>query len=231
MSVGLRKLINWGLNMPTNFQILPGVLAYSEQDFKQRLLHPGLNKIAKTFHVDILDGSMFHASCWAEPKIIGSWSGVPQIELHCMVSKPLKVIEAWYTHVPSVKRVIIHKEIGNSLTRVLQELDQLELEAVVAVNPNTPVDTIVDFEVDGLLIMGVEPGKSGQPFLGETILAKLKRAKRLMPDTPLELDGGASDANIRQIMLAGATRAVASSALWKAENPVEAYENLLAKLA
>lgn len=211
-------------------EILPGVLATDELDCKQKLLHPRLQKVAKLFHVDVLDGSMFNNTCWADPEIVGSWSGLPHIELHCMVQNPLPVAEAWYKHVPTLKRVIVHKEVGRSLKHVIAELSQLELEVIVALNPDTPVDEILNLPVDALTIMGVQPGKSGQPFLGEPILSKVKRARVLLPDCPLELDGGVSEKTISQIAQAGVTRCVASSALWKAENPVEAYENLLTKL-
>lgn len=211
-------------------EILPGILATDELDCKQKLLHPRLQKVAKMFHVDVLDGSMFANACWADPKVVGSWSGLPHIELHCMVQNPLPVAEEWYKHVATLKRIIVHKEIGRSLEHVLAELSQLDLEVLVAINPDTPVDEVVNFPFDALTVMGVQPGKSGQLFLGEPILSKLKRARVLLPGAPLELDGGVSEMTIQNIAQAGATRCVASSALWKAENPVEAYENLLSRL-
>ncbi|MEK7183854.1 MAG: hypothetical protein AAB776_04445 [Patescibacteria group bacterium] len=208
-------------------EILPGVLAYDEADFKKRLLHPELRKLAPTFHVDVLDGSLFKTTCWADAKVIGSWPNLPNIELHCMVQNPLEVAEAWFDHVPTLKRVIVHREIGRSLANVVTKLRTMNVEVVVAVNPATPVDEIARLPIDALMVMGVEPGASGQAFLGEPILAKMRRAQALFPNLKLAVDGGVSQTTISQISLAGASRCVASSALWKAEKPAEAYKELL----
>lgn len=218
-------------NMSKEFQILPGVLAYDEVDFKKRLLHTALNKVAGIFHVDVLDGSLFNAICWAEASVVGTWKKVPNIELHCMVQNPLPVIESWCKYVPSLKRVIVHKEIGAPLQHVIDEVKLRRLEIIVAVNPDTPVDEVKHLEIDGLLVMGVAPGASGQPFLGEPILSKLRRARVLFPNLLLAVDGGVNTHNLNEIKQAGASRCVVSSALWKSPNPEEEYENLLSKLS
>lgn len=212
-------------------ELLPGVLAYDETDFQKRLLHPALRSVASMFHVDVLDGSLFNATCWADASTVGRWENLPGIELHCMVQNPLPVAEAWKQHVPTLKRVIVHREIGRSLTEVLTRLRALEVEVVVAVNPSTPVDEIARLPIEALMVMGVEPGKSGQAFLGEPILSKIRRAKSLFPNLMLEVDGGVSEGTIRPLFNAGVRRYVASSALWKAENPADAYKNLLNKIS
>jgi ribulose-phosphate 3-epimerase len=181
------------------------------------------------FHVDVLDGSLFNATCWADANVIGSWGQLPDIELHCMVQDPVAVAEAWHHHVPSLKRVIVHFEIGRPLTNAVTRLRALGVEVVLAINPTTLVDDIAGSPIDALMVMGVEPGKSGQAFLGEPILAKLRRAKSLFPNLLIEVDGGVSSTNIGALMHIGVSRCVASSALWKAENPAEAYEELLSK--
>lgn len=211
------------------FDLLPGVLAYDEQDFYDRLMHPELLARAKMFHIDILDGSLFNAKSWADPSIVGSWTGIRELELHCMVQNPLPVIEAWKTQVPNVRRVIVHAEIGRNLQKTIMTYKNTGLEVVVAVNPDTPVDGISGLPIDGLMIMGVQPGKSGQPFLGQPILAKLRRARSLFPNLRLALDGGVSLDTIADIQKAGAERGVASSALWKGVSPGEDYDNLLRK--
>jgi ribulose-phosphate 3-epimerase len=210
-------------------EILPGVLAYDAIDFRKRLTHPGLRQAASAFHVDVLDGSLFNATCWADAQVVGSWKNLPDIELHCMVQNPLAVAEVWHKHVPSLKRVIVHREIGSHLPQVITQLRHFNVEVVVAVNPRTPVDDIARLPIDALMVMGVEPGKSGQKFLGEPILAKLRRARALFPNLRLAVDGGVSEATLGTLVHTGVSRCVASSALWKAENPAEAYENLLNK--
>ncbi|MFZ2681635.1 MAG: hypothetical protein WAZ14_00865 [Patescibacteria group bacterium] len=207
-------------------QILPGVLAYTEAEFKQHLLFPDFRGVAPMFHIDVLDGTMFNAKCWAEAKVIGDWKNLPDIELHCMVEDPVAVADDWHLHVPTLKRVIFHAEIHSPLPTVIKRLRALPVEIVVAVNPLTPVDLLKGLEIDGLMIMGVEPGKSGQPFLGDAITAKVKRAKALFPQLTIAVDGGVTAQNIGSLKAAGADRCVASSAIWGDPHPLEAYHAL-----
>lgn len=217
-------------DMRTVIEIVPGVLTYDEGDFKAHLLHAGLNQVAKTFHVDVLDGSMFGTKCWAEASIVGTWKKLPNIELHCMVQDPMSVVEPWKRYVPSLKRVIVHREIHRPLSPILETLKLMNLETVIAINPETQVDEIKNLLIDGLLIMSVHPGASGQSFLGEAILSKIKRARRLFPELVIEVDGGVSADNLGSIVQAGAKRCVATSALWKSANPEEEYELLRSKI-
>lgn len=212
-----------------NMDILPGILAYEENDFKQQILYKPLRAVASMFHIDILDGTLVNAHCWGDPQVIARWGDLPDIELHCMVNDPLAVAEHWHHYLPALKRVIVHQEIGSRLEKTIAGLRTLELQVALAVNPKTPVDHAHGFDIDNLMIMGVEPGQSGQTFLGEPILAKIRRARCLFPDLPVAVDGGVSLTTISAIQQAGASRCVATSALWKAENPVEAYQDLMTK--
>ncbi len=217
----------------TKVELIPAVLAYDEQDFKARLLHPELNKRAKLFHLDVLDGTLFGAKAWAEAQIIGSWPNLPEIELHLMVQSPLPIVVNWHKNVPSLRRVIVHLELGHNITLLLASLKELNLQVVVAVNPQTLIDDVAQVAniVDGIQIMGVEPGKSGQPFLGEPIIAKIRRAKALFPNLPVALDGGLRVDLVLPLMAAGVDRLVAASALWQAPDPGEAYDLLEARLS
>lgn len=211
-------------------EILPAVLTHDEKDFSARLLNAGLRQRAKTFHVDILDGSLFHTTCWADPQVIGTWPNLPNIELHAMVYHPLRLARAW-EHIPSLKRIIVHREIGDHLREIIPDLKERGLEIVMAVNPRTEVDSVADYleMIDGIQIMGVEPGKSGQTFLGEPILAKIRRAKALFPNVPIAVDGGVRTNLVHDLAQAGAKRIVAATALWEAADPGEIFDELVAR--
>ncbi len=213
-------------------EIVPGILVHDEQDFHEHLFHPGLRKVAKMFHVDVLDNTLVDAIAWADPLVVGTWQNLPNLELHLMVQDPLSHIEAWRIHVPTVRRVIIHIEVGRPLLRILETLKPLRLETLLAVNPATHVDSLEHYLplISGVQIMGVVPGKSGQTFLGEPILAKVKRARALFPDLLVALDGGVAPNTISRIANTGVQRCVAASALWKAENPEEALNDLYSRV-
>lgn len=210
-------------------EIIPAILTDDAEDFKARLLHPELRRRAKLFHVDILDGSLFQTTCWTNPAVIRTWPNLPDIELHAMVYHPLRLVRDW-EGIP-VRRIIIHIEIGEHLKAIVPQLKERGLEVVLAVNPRTVIDTVNDFglPIDGLQIMGVEPGKSGQAFLGEPILSKLRRAQALFPNLPISIDGGVRPELVGDLIAAGADRIVAASALWKAVDPGEAFDELVAR--
>lgn len=211
---------------------MPGILVHHEQDFHDHLFYPGLRQIAKTYHIDVLDNTLVRGDTWADPIMIGSWQNLPNFELHLMVQDPLSHIEAWRVHVPTVQRVILHLEVGRPLTRILEILKPLRLETLLAVNPDSPVDHLAPYLpfLSGVQIMGVIPGKSGQSFLGEPILAKIRRTQALFPKLLIALDGGVASTTIEPIARAGAQRCVATSALWKAENPEEALNDLYGRV-
>ncbi len=208
--------------------ILPSVLAHDEADFRNRLLHPHLTQVAGTFHIDILDGTLFAPPCWANPTVVGKWQHLPDIEIHCMVRDPLPVALAWKKAVPTLQRAIVHQELGRKLGSVLQGLQAAGILSAIAVNPTTPIDDVRTYasDTDGLMIMGVTPGASGQPFLGEPILAKLRRARALFPQLPLSLDGGVNEHTMGALKSLRLDSCVVGSALWKSEKPQEAYEHL-----
>jgi ribulose-phosphate 3-epimerase len=209
-------------------KILPAVLTTDTQEFHERLCFPTLRDKA-TFHVDILDGSMFGETCWADPKVVGSWNHLPPIELHLMVQNPLPHIEAWHAHVPSFQRAIVHSEIARPVGAILERLEAMGLDRTLALNPETPVETIEKYLnlISAAQIMGIHPGKSGQTFLGEPILAKIRRAHSLFPSLTLSVDGGVLQKNAQMLMAAGANCLVANSALWNSSDPIAAYTSLL----
>ncbi len=210
--------------------ILPAVLAHDEHDFKAHILHHGLRAVAPVWHVDILDGTMFHATCWADPAVVGTWSNLPEIEIHVMSQNPLPHIQSWMEHVPQMRQVIIHAEIARPLGAVVERAPGIHF--TLALNPETDVDVPhAHYHLfDRVQIMGVHPGASGQPFLGEPVLSKIRRLAARYPHFAathaIDVDGGVSAATIEALIAAGASRLVASSALWSAADPAEAYAQL-----
>ena len=98
------------------------------------------------------------------------------------------------------------------------------MHAGVAINPHTPVDTLKDIlaDLDLVLVMSVNPGFGGQAFIPHT-LEKIKQLRRMISEQSLsvkiEVDGGVSLANARQIINAGADVLVAGNAVFKAPDP------------
>ncbi len=212
--------------------ILPAILAENATELHERLTFPGFWEPGMTAHIDVLDGSLFGATCFCDPAAVAPHQpdsqALPHIELHCMVQNPLPIITAWHTLVPSTVRAIVHTEIPHDLDTVLASIRDLGLETGVALSPNVPVDQLKHLAQlpSRALMMGVQPGASGQSFLGEPILSKIRRCRALFPNITIAVDGGVTADLVPALQHAGADALVMNSAIWGKITPHQAYRAL-----
>ncbi len=225
-------------------EILPSILAENAEELREKLMFPGLWEPGMTAHVDILDGSMFGARCFCDAAAVTAlhesplsasapsllphkWGRdhVPFIELHCMIQNPLPIIEQWKALVPETIRAIVHAEISRPLSPILDAIRACDLETGVALCPETAPDVIdvLSQLPDRILVMGVQPGHSGHAFLGEPILAKIRRIRAIHPSLAIAVDGGVTQENMQNIINAGANALIAGSAIWGTDHPRNAY--------
>jgi len=105
------------------------------------------------------------------------------------------------------------------------------MKAGVALNPHTNVNVLEDVinDIDMVLIMSVNPGFGGQSFI-ENTYSKVEKLKALITrkgaNTIIEIDGGVTDKNAKQLVEAGADVLVAGSFVFKAENPTQTIADL-----
>jgi ribulose-phosphate 3-epimerase len=206
--------------------IIPAILSNTEADFLHKINHP-LTKLVDFIQIDILDGSLFSSTSWHQPSAVPADLST-SIELHLMVDAPEVYIEAW-SEVKQVKRAYIHAELDQDLSFILSKIYKNNWQAGIAINPETPISEILKYsdEITHALIMGVQPGASGRPFYGEEILAKVTELKKIAPDLIISIDGGISSENIALVVEAGIENICIGSALWKAESPESALQELV----
>lgn len=208
-------------------EIIPSLLVESAVEFERRLRL--VEHDCETVHVDILDGSMFGNTSWHDARAIAAMRTNVKYELHLMVENPLPIVEAWHEHVKNTVRAIIHAEISRPVGTVLEHIrDFLKLEGGIALNPETPLKDIesVLHHIDSLLIMGIHPGASGKPFVGDYLFEKIREARNHRPDLAIEIDGGVNPERLSGFVAAGATRLCAASAIFADQNPTEALKRL-----
>lgn len=209
-------------------ELIPSILVESHQEFERRLRL--VDQKVKTVHVDILDGSIYPHLSWHDPQIVGDIVTPVEYEIHLMVENPLPIIREWKKHVPNLKRAIIQAELDRPVGLVLEEIKQtLHLEAWSALSPETPVKDSITREanLDGVMVMGVHPGASGQPILLDLTISKIHQLRGDFPTLPIACDGGVTAENAETLVKAGCTKLIASSAIFSAENPAEALDQLL----
>ncbi|MCL6415404.1 ribulose-phosphate 3-epimerase [Aestuariirhabdus sp. Z084] len=139
------------------------------------------------------------------------------IDVHLMV-KPVDSMIASFIDA-GASYITFHPEASEHIDRSLQMIRDGGCKAGLVLNPATRLDCLehVMDKLDMVLLMSVNPGFGGQKFIPHT-LNKLRQARQLIDasglDIRLEVDGGVSAANIREIAEAGADTFVAGSAIF-----------------
>ena len=139
------------------------------------------------------------------------------IDVHLMVSPVDRMIGDFLEAGADI--ITFHPEASDHIDRSLQLIKAGGAKAGLVFNPATPLhylDYVLD-KVDQVLLMSVNPGFGGQKFIPMT-LEKLRQARKIIDasgrDIRLEVDGGVTPANIREIAEAGADMFVAGSAIF-----------------
>jgi len=132
--------------------------------------------------------------------------------------------------------ITFHPEASRHVDRSLQLIRDLGCKAGLVLNPAVGLDTVrwVMDKMDMLLLMSVNPGFGGQKFIPAT-LDKLAEARKLIDssgeDIRLEIDGGVTVQNIRQIAAAGADTFVAGSAIFGVDDYAQVIKAMRTELA
>jgi ribulose-phosphate 3-epimerase len=116
--------------------------------------------------------------------------------------------------------ISVHLEGNSNIHRTLQVVRSLKVKTGLVLNPGTPVEaaSAVLHLVDFVLLMSVNPGFSGQSYQPET-LSRVRQLRKMLdtinPDAAIQIDGGVSADNIKQLKEAGASIFVAATAIFK----------------
>lgn len=204
-------------------KIIPAILAKTKEEFEQKVA--AVRSFATKLQLDIMDGKFAPNATWGDPEEIKKMN-LPPYEVHLMVSNPENEIEKWVT--AEAGRIIFHFEAVDDPRVVIQKIKSLGLEAGMAINPETPVSAIAHlFDIlDVILVMGVNPGFSGQELLPMTI-KKIAEIRKLNKSVTVQVDGGVSETNAVELSEAGTDVLVTASAIFSADDPKIVYEKLL----
>ncbi len=202
--------------------LAPSILAADLADLKSavKLCERGG---ADLVHFDVMDGRFVPNLTFGAPvaKALAAHTDLP-LDVHLMVVEPDRLLDDFLE--AGAKWVSIHWEAAAHLDRSLHRIRQAGARAGVVLNPATPVEALTDIlpEADFVLLMSVNPGFAGQPFLPYVV----DKARRLRAEiqrrglaTRIAMDGGIGLDNVRQVVRAGVEVCIAGSAVFGAADP------------
>ena len=181
---------------------------------------------AEWVHCDIMDGHFVPNISYGIPIVKAVRPATKKVvDCHLMIEHPELYVEVFAA--AGADMITVHQEACVHLDRQVAQIHDLGCKAGVALNPATPVETLVDIlhAVDMVLIMSVNPGFGGQKFIPRA-LDKVRRLRALAPDLLIQVDGGVNAETGAQLVAAGANVLVAGSYVFGAAEPREAIHSL-----
>jgi len=187
---------------------------------------------ADLIHVDVMDGHFVPNITIGVPVVRAlKRIATRPLDVHLMIEAPDRYIDDFIAAGASM--VSVHVEAVPHLHRTVTHIRKLGAKAGAVLNPSTPAVMLEDIagELDFVLVMSVNPGFGGQAFIPHS-LEKVRHVRRVLDSAgskaAIEIDGGIDEANVAEIVAAGATILVAGNAVFGSGNPEAAIRALRA---
>ena len=181
-------------------------------------------------HVDVMDGVFVPNISFAFPimKAVKALTNKP-MDVHLMIVEPQKFIKEVKNCGGDI--ITVHYEACTHLHRVIQQIKAEGMKAGVAITPATPVGLLSEVinDLDVVCVMSVNPGFSGQKFIGNAV-NKVRDLKALIErkgsQALIEVDGGINAETGKLVAEAGADIVVAGNYVFSNSNPESAIATL-----
>ena len=175
---------------------------------------------ADLVHIDVMDGHFVPNLTFGAP-VVKKVRGVTKLpfDVHLMIENPDRYIDDFADAGADI--ITVHQEACVHLHRVCQYIKSKGCKVGVALNPATPINTLIPMlpDIDMVLLMSVNPGFGGQKYIS-LVTEKIKQLREIY-DGDIEVDGGIDADTVGAAVKAGANVLVAGSAVYGAEDMKE----------
>lgn len=191
---------------------MPAIIAENQSELEERILK--VKDHVELIQLDFMDGQ------FVPTKSIDFDFSLPEtdceVEAHLMVSNPEEWVEKHYM---KVDMVLAHFESCKNPKKVIDLVRKKGKRVGFVLNPDTQVSEIEEYldMLDQVLIMTVNPGFYGSPFLPE-MLDKISELRSKAPDLDIEVDGGVNDKTVGLVSKAGANMFASGSYIVKSND-------------
>ena len=198
----------------------PSILAADFKNLGQQIID--VDKAgAQYIHIDVMDGSFVPSISFGMPLIKSIRSATDKVfDVHLMIVDPIRYIKEFAEIGADI--ITFHLEAAPDVQAVIDEIHSFGKMAGISIKPGTAVEELIPYldKVDMILVMTVEPGFGGQPFI-EASYDKIKAVRAMLTekglDTDVEVDGGITKENVQSVIAAGANVIVAGSTVYKGD--------------
>lgn len=219
--------------MAKSIEIIPAILPMDFEELEEKISL--MSGFVKTVQVDVCDGQFVPNATWpyrkpddSFKKLVHEEMGMPNwqdlnFEIDLMANRPEERVDEWVR--AGASRVIIHAESKGDLNRALANLAE-RVEIGLALNEETPVEAITPYRelINFVQLMGIDRIGFQHQHFDENVIGRVREVRLKYPGLPIAVDGGVSLDNARQLIDTGADRLVIGSAIFEAENPIDAVE-------
>jgi ribulose-phosphate 3-epimerase len=209
--------------------VVPAIIPRSAEEIKELL--PDLS-FSPEVHLDVVDGVFVPFVSWpyepvGKPSDVAEYTDRFTLEVDLMVADPVPSARSWIA--AGADMLVFHVETI-SLSDFVQFAKSVKVSVGVSADNDTPLETLLSYasEADSVQCMGIAKiGSQGQSFDGRAI-ERIQAVKKQFPRLPVTVDGSVNEQTIAMLSQAGADRFICGSAIVKAHDKREAYQNLMA---